>query len=226
MHISSINILDGELAFEDVFKHFSDRLHLLPAYRRKLAQVPLNLAHPTWVDDPDFDLANHLIHYPLPVGTDLDAGLDAAVHINEPMLDRGKPLWMTYIITGVPDKTLVLHATHHCMIDGASGVELLAIIYDFDQKGDPVTPAKTSWRPEQPPTPSELFNSALSENLKDLAETDWGRMFSTTTDQNDLMQRATKVMSDFITKPVLTAPFNAGVVGPRRKLAWMKQSFR
>lgn len=225
MHISSINVLEGELAFEDVFKHFNDRLHLLPAYRRKLAQVPLNLAHPTWVDDPDFDLANHLVHYPLPVGTDLDAGIDAAVHINEPMLDRSKPLWMAYIITGVPDKTLVLHATHHCMIDGASGIELLAIIYDFDQKGDPVTPAKASWRPQQPPTPGELFNSALSENLKDLAETDWGRMFNTTQDQNDLMQRATKIMSDFITKPVLTAPFNAGIVGPKRRLAWMKQSF-
>lgn len=225
MHISSINVLEGELSFEEVFKHFNDRLHLLPAYRRKLAQVPLNLAHPEWVDDPDFDLANHLIHSPLPAGTALEDAVDAAVSINETILDRSKPLWMTYIITGVPDKTLVLHETHHCMIDGASGVELLAIIYDFDVKGDPVKPPKESWRPEQPPGARELFNNALSENLKDLAETDWGRMLSTSGDQTDLMQRATKVMSDFITKPVVTAPFNAGVVGPRRRLAWMKQSF-
>ena len=225
MHISSINILEGELAFEEVFKHFNDRLHLLPAYRRKLAQVPLNLAHPEWVDDPDFDLANHLIHAPLPAGTALEDAVDAAVTMNEPMLDRSKPLWMAYIITGVPDKTLVLHATHHCMIDGASGVELLAISYDFDAKGDPVKPPKESWHPQQPPGARELFSSALSENLKDLAETDWSRVFRTNSDQTDLMQRATKVMSDFITKPVITAPFNAGVVGPRRRLAWMKQSF-
>ena len=225
MHISSINILEGELAFEDIYKHFNDRLHLLPAYRRKLAQVPLNLAHPEWVDDPDFDLANHLIHSPLPAGTALEDAVDAAVSINEPMLDRNRPLWMAYVISGVADRTLSLHATHHCMIDGASGVELLAIIYDFDPKGDPVPPAKDSWRPQQPPGARELFSSALSENLKDLAETDWGRMFNSSTEQTDLLQRATKVMSDFVTKPVITAPFNAGIVGPSRRLAWMKQSF-
>jgi len=225
MHISSVNILDGEVAFEEVFDHFAARMHLLPAYRRKLAQVPLNIAHPSWVDDPDFDLANHLIHKALPEGTSLEEAMDVAVELNEPMLDRSKPLWLTYVISGVPGRTLILHETHHCMIDGASGVELLAIIYDFDKKGDPVTPPKHDWVPEPAPGAGELFSEALGENLQALRETDWSNLWKTPANQSEMLQRATKVVTDFVTKPVVTAPFNAGLVGPHRRLAWMKQSF-
>jgi len=225
MHISSINVLDGELGFEDIFDHFSCRMHLLPAYRRKLAQVPMNLAHPTWVDDKNFDLSNHVVHREVAQGTSLDEAIDFAVTLNEPMLDRSRPLWMAYVITGVADRTLILHATHHCMIDGASGVELMAIIYDFDPKGDPIPPEKAPWQPQDPPSSAELFNTALSENLQNLAETDWGSFFKTPMNQPELMERATKVVADFFTKPVVTAPFNAGIIGPRRRASWMKQSF-
>ncbi len=225
MHISSVIVLDGELGFDEVFTHFSDRMHLLPAYRRKLGQVPLNIAHPTWVDDPEFDLANHLIHKDLPQGTSFEEAMEVAVELNEPMLDRSRPLWLTYVITGVPGKTLILHETHHCMIDGASGVELLAIIYDFDKDGDPVPPPKEDWVPQTPPGAGELFSEALGENLQALRETDWGALWSAPQEQGDALRRATKVVTDFITKPVVTAPFNAGLVGPHRRLAWMKQSF-
>jgi WS/DGAT/MGAT family acyltransferase len=225
MHISSINIVEGEVAFDEVFAHFEARMHLLPTYRRKLAQVPLNIAHPTWVDDPDFKLANHVVHHALEAGTSLDQAIEVAVEINEPMLDRDKPLWMAYVITGVPGKTIILHATHHSMIDGASGVELMAIIYDFDKEGDPLQEAKEDWQPQPPPSANELFNEALSDNLQKLKNTDWGKLLSVSPSQSALMQRATKVISDFVTKPVATAPFNAGLVGPHRRLAWMKQSF-
>lgn len=225
MHISSINIIDGELGFDEIYRHFADRMHLLPAYRRKLAQIPLNLSHPTWVDDKSFDLSNHVVHQPVPPGTSLDEAIDYAVKLNEPMLDRSKPLWMAYVITGVADRTLILHATHHCMIDGASGVELMAIIYDFDPKGDPVPAEKSPWEPQDPPSPTELFNRALSENLQNLVDTDWGALMKTPINQREMMERATKIVTDFITKPVATAPFNAGIVGPHRRVAWMKQSF-
>ena len=225
MHISSVHILEGELSFEEVRTHFEDRMHLIPSYRRKLAQVPFNIAHPTWVDDPDFDLANHLIHHPVPPGTTLEEAVDLAVELNEPMLDRSKPLWKSYIITGIADHTVMLHAVHHCMIDGASGVELMAIIYDFDPAGDPIKEAAQPWEPETPPSATQLFNEALSENLQDLAHTDWSEYIVSNSDQRSLLQRAGKVMTDFFSKPVVTAPFNAGVVGPQRRLSWIKLDF-
>ena len=226
MHISSIIILDGELSFEDVYEHIDERLHMLPAYRRKIAQVPMNLAHPTWVDDDNFDLGNHIIDHLLPEGAELDDAIAAAVKINEPLLDRGKPLWMTHVIRGVPGKTLLLHETHHCMIDGASGVELMAIIYDFDPDGDEVPPPEAEWSPQQTPSPAVLFNEAFNENMGELARTDWAERFRPpSAEQQNLMQQAGRVMTDFMRKPAITAPFNAGMVGPRRELSWMRQSF-
>lgn len=226
MHISSIIILEGELEYDEVFAHFAQRMHHLPACRRKLAQVPLNLAHPTWVDDPDYDLKNHLIDHPLTPGTSLDAAIAAAVAANEPMLDRSKPLWAAHVIRGVPGKTLMLHQTHHCMIDGASGVEMMAIMYDFDDESPSPEAPTQAWTPEALPDPLTLFNEALTENIAALSKVDWSaQLAAPTSERQSMMQRAGRVMSDFVTRPVVTAPFNAGIVGPSRDLAWMRKSF-
>ena len=83
MHVSSVYVLRGELSHEGVFAHFAERIHLVPAYRRRLALVPMNLAHPSWEDDPEFDLANHVFAHALPSGPSLEDGLDTAIEINE-----------------------------------------------------------------------------------------------------------------------------------------------
>jgi len=35
------------------------RLHLVPPFRRRLAEVPLGLDQPYWIEDPDFDIEFH-----------------------------------------------------------------------------------------------------------------------------------------------------------------------
>ena len=106
---------------EQVKSHISERLHLIPAYRRKLAMVPFNMGHPTWVDDDTFDLDFHIQGHDLGTDVALQDAIDHAVTLNEPMLDRRRPLWMIHVIKGVADRTLILQMTHHCLIDGASG---------------------------------------------------------------------------------------------------------
>jgi len=223
MHISSVYVLEGELAFEKVFQHFEARLHLVPSYRRKLAQVPLNIAHPEWVDDPDFDLANHVLSHRLAPGSTLDQGIDAAIELNEPILDRSRPLWKVYVISGVPDRTLILQMTHHAMIDGASGIELTTVLYDFDPKGANVEPPPAEpWKPEPTPSPVERFNRAMQENLARLRKEPFAALRSAA-GQQALLTRAFGVLSRFATRPAVTAPFNAGLVGPKRRLKWMKK---
>ncbi|TMC89131.1 MAG: hypothetical protein E6J12_10095, partial [Chloroflexi bacterium] len=39
----------GAQGVEDTIR---ERLHLVPRYRQRIQRVPLNLAHPVWVDDP------------------------------------------------------------------------------------------------------------------------------------------------------------------------------
>ena len=42
------------------------RLHLVPQLRQRAVRVPLGLRHPVWVDDPEFDLDDHLRRASLP----------------------------------------------------------------------------------------------------------------------------------------------------------------
>ncbi len=224
MHISSVYVLEGELAFERVVAHFASRLHLIPSYRRKLAQVPLNIAHPEWVDDPDFDLARHVLAHRVADGSTLQQGIDAAIALNEPILDRAIPLWRVYVISGVPDRTLILMMTHHAMIDGASGVELTTMLYDFDPKGGNAEPPPAQpWTPRPTPTRAEMFSRALRENMEKLASSDPAAVWRAASEQSELLQRAVGVMSRFASRPAITASFNAGLVGPKRQLRWMKR---
>jgi diacylglycerol O-acyltransferase / wax synthase len=215
MHISSVYVLEGELDYQRVFDHFAERIHLVPSYRRRLAQVPLNLAHPTWVDDPDFDLANHVLHHALPSGTSLQEGIDAAVTLNEPMLDRSRPLWRFTVISGVPGKTLILQQTHHAMIDGVSGIELTTILYDFDAKGGNRPPPAPPWHPDPVPGPLErVVRRPARQPRQGAAEQPAEPALGRRAPVAGWLGRAMRVMSQFVTRPAITAPFNAALVGP------------
>ena len=72
MHIGGIAIYDpstapnGFVRFKEILAFIEERLHLAKSFRRKLANVPLNLDYPYWVDDADFDLEYHVRHIALP----------------------------------------------------------------------------------------------------------------------------------------------------------------
>ena len=224
MHISSVFVVEGELTYERFFQHFAQRMHLLPAYKRKIAMVPFNMSHPKWVDDPDFDLSKHLYHHELPAEVSFQEALNFTVDLNEPMLDRSKPLWENHIVTGLPGLTFVLNRTHHCMIDGASGMELAQVMYDFEPVPTPpeAPPQKDI---EQPPGQLQLYNEAVQDNLRALSEirpTDW---MPENGKQRELIQRASKVFTDFVTRPAITAPFNRSMVGPKRRADFLRRSF-
>ncbi|MCB1643794.1 MAG: hypothetical protein KDI36_00005, partial [Pseudomonadales bacterium] len=209
MHISSVYILDGELSFDQFMTRFEKRIHLVPAYRRKLMQVPFSLAHPVWVDDPDFDLKNHVLHHKLPEGTSLEAAMDVAVSLNEPILDRARPLWKSILIEGVPGKTLILQMTHHAMIDGASGIELTMILYDLDpDAGEPVPPNEP-WVPEPAPDVAHLVRDAMRENLQAFTEKGPAQLWAMAANNTRQLAKATEVMTKFAMQPAITAPFNA-----------------
>ena len=118
----------------------------------------------------------------------------------------------------------MLHGTHHCMIDGASGVEIMAIIYDFDADGEEIKAPEAPWEPAAPPMPTALFTDAWQENMQALAKTNWMQQLMPPADRQSLLQRASRIMTDFVSRPVMTTPFNAGMVGPARSLSWVKKS--
>jgi diacylglycerol O-acyltransferase len=138
------------------------RLHLLEPLRRKLVMVPLGLDHPLWIEDGDFDLDYHVRHTGVPPpGTDEQLGDVVARIIGRP-LDRSRPLWESYVIEGLDgDRFAILTKVHHATVDGASGAELLTMMMDQTEAGDPVPPAESSWQPEARPSDLEVLARVL-----------------------------------------------------------------
>jgi diacylglycerol O-acyltransferase len=137
------------------------RLHQLEPLRRRLVEVPLGLDHPSWVNDPDFDLDFHVRHTAVPPpGSDQQLATTVGRLVSRP-LDRRKPLWLTYVIEGLSDdRFAVLTIIHHAAVDGASGVELLTLMLD-DQPGGAEVPApEHEWKPERVPSDLQMITRA------------------------------------------------------------------
>ena len=59
-------LYEGHVSREELARLLLDRLHRLPRYRQKVVLPPFTLAHPTWEDDPDFDIDHHIDEVTLP----------------------------------------------------------------------------------------------------------------------------------------------------------------
>src|SRR6476661_1437339 len=83
-HVGSVCILEppqgGEaLSLDRLTELVESRLHLVPPFRRRLAEVPLGLDQPYWIEDPDFDIEFHVRELALPApGDDRQLATQAA----------------------------------------------------------------------------------------------------------------------------------------------------
>ena len=224
MHTAAILIIEGDLSHETVLEHMRARMHLVPRYRQKLAFVPFNLAHPKWVDDPDFNVDNHVKPYSVAPGSTLEEAVDELMVLNEAILDRSKPLWLCYVIDGVPGKTLLLNQVHHAMIDGVSGIDLLTILFDFEPEVKDPPPPKEAWEPAPEPGHLDLLTEAARENFETMVA-EAQRPWPSDEKSRTLIANATKAMTRFVSEPAVMAPWNAGMVGPKRKMRWTRHPF-
>ncbi len=129
----------GALGIEETIR---ERIHLVPRYRQRIHRVPMNVAHPVWVDDPNFDLGSHVRREVLPPPGDGAALRRLVMRILSRPLDMRRPLWEMTIVTGLRnDRVVVVNRAHHAMVDGSSSVDILTLLLD-------TTPE--TYTPEQP----------------------------------------------------------------------------
>jgi WS/DGAT/MGAT family acyltransferase len=161
-HVSSIIVLEpaaaGHEVYNDLRRAFEERVHHLGVYQRKLMHVPFDLDNPYWVDDPDLDLEFHIREIAIPPpGTDRQFAEQVSRIVARP-LDRSRPLWEWYVISGLEGGRVgILTKIHHSTIDGASGVELLHQLLDTDPEARRLGAPSEPWRPERTPSPVELL---------------------------------------------------------------------
>ena len=155
-HVGGLSVLDPSAAPEPLTlarltKVMAERVTLVPVLRRKLLNVPLGLDQPYWVDDADFDIEYHVREIALP-RPGSDAQLTEQVsRLHARPLDRSRPLWEIYLITGLAKKRAAVYTKiHHAAIDGASGAELLTVLLDLTPAGRDL-PAAGPFQPASPP---------------------------------------------------------------------------
>jgi len=168
MHIGGVSIFEGPAPpFDELEAMVAAKLDVVPRYRQKVRFVPLGLGRPVWVDDPHFNLAYHLRHTALPApGTD-DKLRRTAARIFAQHLDRNKPLWEIWMVEGLSDgRWALLSKVHHCMVDGVSATDLMAVM--FDDAPAPAPPR--AWSPGPEPSRPELVVRTLTHRTLDPAE--------------------------------------------------------
>ncbi len=132
----------------------AERLHLLPPFRWRLAEVPFGLDHPYWVEHEAFDLDFHVRELALPAPGSARQLAEQASRIFSRPLDRAHPLWELYLISGLEDGGVaMLTKIHHAAVDGVSGAEILAVLLDFSPEGREIPPPE---RRETEPHPGEI----------------------------------------------------------------------
>jgi diacylglycerol O-acyltransferase len=166
-HVCNVVVLDeahdgAGLTLDAVRRLLEQRMHLLPAFRNRLVEVPFGLDRPYWIVDPDFDLAYHLRELALPAPGS-DAQLRAQVaRIAERPLDRARPLWEIYLITGLSDRRAVLLLKfHHAAVDGVAGREILTKLLDTAPSPRDVPPSPPA-EPEPVPSDAEVLMRSVT----------------------------------------------------------------
>jgi diacylglycerol O-acyltransferase len=145
--IGSFAIFEGPPPpFEDFVATIAGRLPLLPRYRQRLREVPLHLAAPAWVDDPDFDIRWHIRNTALPApGGRAEIGrLFSRVMASR--MDRSRPLWEYWFVEGLEGgRWGLLSKLHHSLVDGISGSEIHKLV--LDPTRTPLAPLPDTWQP-------------------------------------------------------------------------------
>ena len=164
MHVGSVLVFEGETpAYEELLELIEQRLHQVPRYRQKLAFPPLAQARPVWVDDPHFNIGYHVRHTALPEPASEHELRRLAGRVFAQQLDRSKPLWEIWLVDRVGDDHFALVCkTHHALVDGISGVDIMAVLFDLEPDPPERDPGP-AWYPRPEPTGSSLFADAVLE---------------------------------------------------------------
>jgi WS/DGAT/MGAT family acyltransferase len=231
MHVAGTQIFragpltseDGGIDMDSIRRLTESVLHRIPRYRQKVTWIP-GENHAVWVDDPHFSLDYHMRHTALPrPGTEAQLKRLASRIMEQP-LDRSRPLWESWVVEGLEgDRFAMITKIHHCMIDGAAGVDISQILQSPSPERDIGVAPRFIPRPH--PSADELRRDARMRFLA--LPFRWARDLVSFARENDhpLTELVTRFRAigellgwQFI-RPSDT-PIN-GPVGPHRIFDWL-----
>jgi WS/DGAT/MGAT family acyltransferase len=229
MHVAMMAIIDpssmpGGYDFAKIKEFIGSRLHLVPPFRRRVVTVPFGLHHPIWVEDPDFDIDNHIrrVGAPSP-GSHRELG-ELAGQIASTPLDRSRPLWELHVVEGLADGNIgIITKMHHCAVDGVSGAELMVNLFDLTPEGREVEPPEARV-PEPVPTDLSMVGHAVVSRVR--SQLGFFSLLGTTARTVSTLVSRHRDPDTIVGAVPLTAPhtpWNASIT-PHRRLSFTRVS--
>jgi diacylglycerol O-acyltransferase / wax synthase len=232
MHVASVMLFEGPPPpYDDLLDAFERRLPLVPRYRQRLAFVPLGQGRPKWVDDPHLNLRYHVRSTALPSPGSEEQLQDLAGRVFSQQLDRDKPLWEVWLVEGLADDRFALLAkTHHALLDGVAGVDIISVL--FDTSPAPVTPTGPGdrWLPRPLPSRAQMLGEALVERAT--IPTEVARSVRALFRGPRRVLEAAREAAVGVgalawagLNPAPSSPYNAPI-GPHRRFTWLRANLR
>jgi diacylglycerol O-acyltransferase len=179
MHVGALHLFELPHGFRGRWinalrKHLQARLPHAPALRRQLAEMPLNLVNPVWLDVTP-KLEQHVLAEALEPGATL-ADLHAAVaRLHMQLLPRDRPLWRFHVFEDLAPsdnghrRVALYTQLHHAAVDGQAAVALAQVLLDLgpEPREMPVAAKRRRAGKDVPPLGTvDQWRLALSEQAR------------------------------------------------------------
>src|SRR5919204_4206416 len=230
MHVAGVMIFEGSPPpSPELIEAIEHRLHLVPRYRQKLAFVPFSQGRPKWVDDPHLNLRYHVRSTALPAPGSERQLKELAGRVFAQQLDRDKPLWEIWLVDGLEgDRFAMLSKTHHALVDGISGVDIMSVLFDATPEPPTAPDPPPRWTPKPEPSRAQLLAEALleratipSEAVRSVRAVFRGPRRVANKAGESLVGVGAMAWAGL--RPTPSSPYNVDI-GPHRRFNWVRAS--
>ena len=211
--IVELQDMDGRSFGIDEFRHvLRGRLYKLDPFRYELIDIPFKFHHPMFRENCEVDLEYHVRPWTVaaPGGR---RELDNAIgEIASTPLDRGRPLWEMYFVTGLAGgRIAVVGKIHH----GVAAANLMAL--GMDLQSGPQTD-RESYETDPAPTRSALVRSAFRDHFRQIAKVPSTNRY--TAEGVQRVRRSSRKLTPELTRPFTPPPsFINHKLSPQRRFA-------
>ncbi len=234
MHVAGVMTFAGDPPdYDELVETVEQRLHLVPRYRQKLAFVPLGQGRPKWIDDPHLNLRYHIRRTALPAPGSEEQLRNLAGRVFSQPLDRDKPLWELWLVEGLASdesgpRFAALSKTHHALVDGISGVDIVSVLFDTSPDPEPPARERSRWLARPEPAQAHLLVEALLERatiprevVRSLRAVVRGPRRVAHAAGESLVGLGAMAWAGL--RPPPNSPYNTRL-GPHRRFAWVRTS--
>jgi diacylglycerol O-acyltransferase / wax synthase len=168
-HVGALLVLEGpplldaagHLRLEELRLRLGRRVRRVPSLRKVLYRPGPLQGPPLWVDDAAFAVERHILHAEVPAPGGEEQLLRLVEQLLSKPLERSRPLWELWFLTGLePGRLAALVKLHHAIADGQAALRIFGAL--FDAEPDAADPEEEPWSPRPPPSRWQLLEDHLA----------------------------------------------------------------